>query len=186
MRSQFSKDTLDRLSEFPDDWPEVQYLPLEEGSFPSDLGPDDNYLEIGAAMLAILSRGNMTLRSNDVTDKPVISPNWLLDVGDQEQAVAAFKRIRQIASNSSIVLSEFNPGPSVNTDEEILAWLQGNMNLIYHGTSTCRMGPDSDEWAVTDSRARVRGVTGLRVVDASAMPFLTPGLPMGTVCKWHP
>ena len=105
---------------------------------PPSVGPDDYYMLIGSALLATSSRGNMTIQSADMNDRPVISPNWLLDVGDREQALSAFLRIREIVSNSTFVESEYIPGPDVRTDEEILDWLQNNMNLIYHGSSTCK------------------------------------------------
>jgi choline dehydrogenase len=91
----------------------------------------------------------------------------------------------------------------VTTRSEILEWLKNNMSLIYHATSSCKwsicpskrcrssthfctgkMGASNDTTAVVDSRARVRGVTGLRVVDASAFPFVPPGFPMATVCMY--
>ncbi|KAF5856600.1 hypothetical protein ETB97_007100 [Aspergillus alliaceus] len=112
---------------------------------------------------------------------PIISPNWLLDEGDQEQAIAALQRIREIAFNSTIVEEEYLPGPNVTTRTEILEWLKDNMSLIYHATSSCKMGISNDTTAVVDSRARVRGVTGLRVVDASVFPLVPPTFPMATV-----
>ncbi|KAI9369636.1 hypothetical protein BJX61DRAFT_545409 [Aspergillus egyptiacus] len=180
-RESFSQSTLDFLSTFPADWPEANYLSLEYGSYPPDLGPDDHYLTLGSALLTTSARGNVTIRSADIADPPVISPNWLLDAGDQEQAIAALQRIREIASHSTIVEEEYLPGKDVQTREEILDWLRENMSLIYHATSSCKMGADDDTTAVVDSRARVRGVTGLRVVDASAFPFVPPGFPMATV-----
>ncbi|EAW19762.1 GMC family oxidoreductase [Aspergillus fischeri NRRL 181] len=180
-RQEFSQSTRDFLNTFPRDWPEVNYLSLEYGSYPSDLGPDDNYLTIGSALLTTSARGNLTIQSSDIADPPIISPNWLLDEGDQEQAIAALQRIREIAFNSTIVEEEYLPGPNVTTRSEILEWLKNNMSLIYHATSSCKMGASNDTTAVVDSRARVRGVTGLRVVDASAFPFVPPGFPMATV-----
>ncbi|PKX89959.1 GMC family oxidoreductase [Aspergillus novofumigatus IBT 16806] len=171
------------FEKFPESyhWPEVNYLSLEYGSYPSDLGPNDNYLTIGSALLTTSARGNLTIQSADIADPPIISPNWLLDEGDQEQAIAALQRIREIAFNSTIVEEEYLPGPNVTTRSEILEWLKNNMSLIYHATSSCKMGASDDTTAVVDSRARVRGVTGLRVVDASAFPFVPPGFPMATV-----
>jgi choline dehydrogenase len=105
-RQEFSQSTRDFLDTFPRDWPEVNYLSLEYGSYPSDLGPNDNYLTIGSALLTTSARGNLTIQSADIADPPVISPNWLLDEGDQEQAIAALQRIREIAFNSTIVEEE--------------------------------------------------------------------------------
>ena len=80
----------------------------------------------------------MTIRSTDTLDPPLISPNWLLNEGDQEQAVAAFLRIREIAAASGIVESEYEPGANVSTQADILQWLKNNMNLIYHAASSCK------------------------------------------------
>ncbi|KAE8386434.1 hypothetical protein BDV23DRAFT_175414 [Aspergillus alliaceus] len=150
-----NQSTRDFLDTFPSDWPEANYLSLEYGSYPSDLGPDDNYLTTGSTLLTTS--------------------------GDQEQAIAALQRIREIAFNSTIVEEEYLPGPNVTTRTEILEWLKDNMSLIYHATSSCKMGISNDTTAVVVSRARVRGVTGLRVVDASAFPLVPPTFPMATV-----
>lgn len=135
---QFSNKTRQFLDTFPDDWPEVNYLSLEYGDNPTDLGPDDNYITLGSALSTTSSRGNITIKSADMADGPVISPNWLLDQGDQEQAIAALQRIREITFNSTIVQSEYRPGSNVTSREDILEWLKENMSLIYHGASTCQ------------------------------------------------
>ncbi|KAJ5816975.1 hypothetical protein N7447_009208 [Penicillium robsamsonii] len=137
-RQEFSQSTRNFLETFPSDWPETNYLSLEYDSYPSDLGPDDNYLTIGSALLTTSAQGNLTIQSADITDLPIISPNWLLDEGDQEQAIAALQRIREIAFNSTIVEEEYLPGRNVTTRTEILEWLKDNTSLIYHATSSCK------------------------------------------------
>lgn len=77
--------------------------------------------------------------------------------------------------------SNFSPGPRVTTDEEILAFIRQDAIELYHASATCAMGKKGDLMAVVDSNARVFGVQGLRVVDASAFPFLPPGHPQSTV-----
>jgi choline dehydrogenase len=141
LRQQFSNATLDYLASLPSDWPEAEYLDLAYSSFPSDLGPDDQYLQLGCAMLSPASRGNMTIRSNCILDPPRINPNWLADEGDRQQAVAALKRIRQIMNGTGFVVEPYAPPASVVTDAEILEWLQDNMSLIYHPSSTCELSP---------------------------------------------
>jgi choline dehydrogenase-like flavoprotein len=69
----------------------------------------------------------------------------------------------------------------VQTDEDILNFAGGNIVTIWHAAGTCKTGSDDDEFAVLDSKARVRGVNGLRVVDASAFPILPPGHPQATI-----
>lgn len=133
-----SNATLSFLDSLPTDWPDSEYLAIEASGFPEDIGPNDNYLSFGCAMLGTSSRGNMTIRSTDVLDSPIISPNWLLDEGDGEQAVAQLQRIREIMNNSPGTIREYEPGPEVQTYDEILNWLRDNMNLIYHATATCK------------------------------------------------
>jgi choline dehydrogenase len=72
---------------------------------------------------------------------------------------------------------EYKPGPEVQSDEEIWDWIQKVVITIWHAASTCKMGRSEHEIAAVDSKARVYGVEGLRVVDASAFPFLTSGHP---------
>ncbi len=138
LRNNFSKSTLDFLDTLPSDWPEAEFLPLAYAAIPADVSSTDNYLLLGSALLSTSSRGNMTITSANTLDPPIISPNWLLDPGDAEQAVAALLRIREIAAASGIVESEYQPGANVSTHAEILDWLRNNMNLIYHAASTCK------------------------------------------------
>ncbi|XXH00675.1 hypothetical protein Hte_007025 [Hypoxylon texense] len=181
-RRDYSNSTLAGLASFPADWPEVEWAPYEAGFPPTgEVGPDDYYLSISGVMLAALARGNVTITSADMLDPPVVNPNWLGVEGDAEQAYAIVQRMREIASYASIVEQEILPGPNVTGKDATIRWLRDNMGYIFHGASTCRMGPDSDPENVVDSRARVKGVTGLRVVDASAFPSLPPGHPMSTV-----
>lgn len=77
---------------------------------------------------------------------------------------------------------EYFPGIEIQTDEEILEVIRNTMMTIYHAACTCKMGTSNDSMAVVDNKARVFGVRGLRVVDASAFPLLPPGHPQSTVC----
>ena len=111
--------------------------------------------------------------------------HWLSDPADGEVLVAAFKRVRQ-AWNSSAVAGiiagpEITPGDAVTTDAQILAFIRSAAQPIWHASSTCAMGKPGDKSAVVDTKARVSGVKGLRVVDASAIPFSLPGHPQSTV-----
>jgi len=73
------------------------------------------------------------------------------------------------------------PGLNVTSDAEILSYIMDTASPIWHASSTCKMGKPTDETAVVDSQARVFGVTGLRIVDASVFPFQLPGHPQATV-----
>lgn len=119
-------------------------------------------------------------------DAPLIDPAWLVDERDQEMAIASFKYARLLANTTSMrkVISsggEVLPGPAVQTDAEILGYLQQAVASYYHASCTCKMGRRNDSMAVIDSEAKVIGVQGLRVVDVSSFPFLIPGQPQGTV-----
>lgn len=100
-----------------------------------------------------------------------------------------FKRIRQAFTSeqmSPVVLGEeYFPGKATQDDFDILDWIRDNMMTLWHPACTCKMGASSDPLAVVDSKSRVYGVNRLRVVNASAFPFLPPGHPQSSVCKFH-
>lgn len=100
--------------------------------------------------------------------------------------IAIFKRVRQAfqsdAMAPTVIGEEYYPGPAVQSDEEILKYIHDNVMTLWHPAGTCKMGTRDDAGAVVDSEARVFGVQGLRVVDASALPFLPPGHPQSTCC----
>lgn len=143
-------------------------------------------------MLGVLitptSRGNVTLKSADTSDLPIINPNWLGDTADQDVAIAMFKRMRQAFQSEAmapvIIGDEYYPGTGVQSDSETLEFIKNNVMTLWHAACTCKMGTSDDDMAVVDSQARVFGVNGLRVVDASAFPFLPPGHPQSTVCEY--
>ena len=174
-------------STFGSDWPDVELLPFDNDLV--SLPPDTrNYVTSLIGLVAPFSRGNVTINSTDTTQNPIISPNWLTDPRDLEVAVAAFKRAREVFSQSSIkgIINggaEVFPGANITSDADILQVIMETATTISHAAGTCAMGQTTDPMAVVDTQARVIGVTGLRVVDASAFPFLPPGHPQGTVCK---
>ena len=144
------------------------------------------YATILATLVAPLSRGQVTLASADPYVKPLIDPNWLTHPADQAVAVAAYKRVRAAFASrfmSSILADpvEYWPGPGVETDSQILATIADSLQTVWHASCSCRMGKVDDSTAVVDSRARVIGVEGLRVVDASSFAILPPGHPQSTI-----
>ena len=190
-RQNLTAATQSRLNlTFPADWPEIEYLVsssfLGYNTNYTDIDPNDGYqyATISAALVAPLSRGNITISSPHATDPPLINPNWLTDPADNEVAIAAFKRIREIWQymNGTTIGPEYFPGTSnVSTDAEILSFIRESLIQVWHAAGTCKMGKRGDGMAVLDSRARVFGVSGLRVVDASSFPLLPPGHPQATV-----
>jgi choline dehydrogenase len=124
------------------------------------------------------SHGEITLRSADPTAAPLIDPRYFSDPADLEHLVAGVKLGREIAATApfaELTGGEHFPGPSVQTDDELRAWIRLSVNTIFHPTGTCKMGPAGDALAVVDPELRVHGLRGLRVADASVMPEIIGG-----------
>jgi choline dehydrogenase len=119
------------------------------------------------------SRGDLTLRSPNVADKPVIRANYLTAPSDIRIMLESAKLGRRIAATNpfaGLIEREEFPGPKTDADDEMLDYIRGNGTTVYHPCGTNRMGTDSR--SVVDSELRVRGVQGLRVVDASVFPLV--------------
>jgi choline dehydrogenase-like flavoprotein len=124
------------------------------------------------------SRGSLHLAGPDPAAAPDIRPNYLSTEDDRRVAVESLKWARRIVSQPAMAPfapEEYKPGAHVASDEELLVAAGDLGTTIFHPVGTARMGPDGDERAVVDGRLRVRGVSGLRVVDASVMPTITSG-----------
>jgi choline dehydrogenase len=123
------------------------------------------------------SRGSLRLRSANPADHPTIDPNYLATETDRRMMREGLKRLREICAQAALapyIGEELRPGRSVTTDAELDALVRDTADSIYHPVGTCRMG--SDAGAVVDPvTMRVRGLTGLRVADASIMPTLVAG-----------
>jgi choline dehydrogenase len=122
------------------------------------------------------SRGSLRIKSADPAVPPEIRINYLATETDRTANVEGLKILRKILHAPALkpyVVDEYDPGPKVTTDAELLAYCRRRGSTIYHPTSTCRMG--NDPLAVVDQRLRVRGIEGLRVVDCSVMPDLVSG-----------
>jgi choline dehydrogenase len=192
--SNLSVGALADLATFAEDWPEIEYI-APGGYFGYSTNyqknnPTDayNYATIVSGMVAPLSRGTIDIASNDTSDPPIINPNWLTHPTDKAVAIAAFKRTREIWESEAMreitIGEEYFPGKAqVSTDDEIWEFIQQSFSTIFHAACTCKMGRSDDPNTVVDTKARVIGVKGLRVVDASALPLLPPGHPMATICK---
>jgi choline dehydrogenase len=122
------------------------------------------------------SRGHVRIKSADPAAHPAITLNYLATEADLRVAVAGLKFTRRIMAANALARfapEEWLPGPNVATDAELKRAAGDLGTTIFHPVGTCRMGVDS--LAVVDDRLRVRGVAGLRVVDASVMPRITSG-----------
>ena len=124
------------------------------------------------------SRGTVNIKSADFKAAPAIAPNYLSTDEDRKVAADSLRVTRRICAQPALAKyapEEWKPGPQYQTDED-LARLAGDIaTTIFHPVGTTRMGRDDDPMAVLDSHLRVRGIGGLRVVDAGAMPTITSG-----------
>jgi choline dehydrogenase len=124
------------------------------------------------------SRGSIRIVSPDWRKPPEIRPNYLSDPRDRAVAANAIRVTRRIVGMPALAKYrpvEFKPGVDHQTEEELIRAAGDIGTTIFHPVGTARMGPDGDPLAVVDARLRVRGVFGLRVVDASVMPTITSG-----------
>jgi choline dehydrogenase/4-pyridoxate dehydrogenase len=131
-----------------------------------------------AALLRPESRGELTLASADPRVAPRIRQNFLATQKDWETMRRGVRLVREIGRQKSLAPfagAEISPGPDCRSDAEIDAHIRATGITVHHPLGTCKMGPPSDPMAVVDGELRVRGVEGLRVVDASVMPDLVGG-----------
>jgi len=133
-------------------------------------------ITIGGYLMRPESHGFVQITSADPSAAPAIQANFLTDERDRAGAIALFRWIRRFTSQPALknfIIEETRPGITIETDEQILAAYQELSQTAYHVSGTCRMG--NDRQSVVDTRLRVRGVQGLRVVDSSIMPTLISG-----------
>lgn len=133
-------------------------------------------MTLGVTQLRPESEGTVHARSRDPAVGPAIRPNFLASAVDQTCLVDAMKLARRIVGRSAMqrfVDHEMSPGNAVQDDAGWLDFARRNGQTIYHPTGTCRMGREAD--AVVDPRLRVRGLQGLRIVDASVIPRMVSG-----------
>jgi choline dehydrogenase len=123
------------------------------------------------------SRGAVTLRSADPGQEPRIEHRYVTDPEGHDKAVLldGLLRARDLAGESPLreaLGEELAPGAALQGDEELLAWIEANIEHYYHPVGTCAMGVESDEQAVTDTRGRIRGLENAYVADCSIVPVI--------------
>ncbi len=161
--------------------PDLHLFPILLPAAPVGRQPPDAGYALAASVVAPDSRGTIQLADADPQAAPVINPGFLRDQRDTDRLEAGLGMIRQatacLACFSRVRAAEAHPGPGVTTSAALRAWIRGTVGSYWHPAGTCRIGPDTDPGAVVDPQLRVRGITGLRVADASVMPVI-PNAPL--------
>ncbi len=128
----------------------------------------------GVWQMRPLSRGYVLVRSPDPREQPAINPRYLAEDTDRRAMIGGLKFLRRLFAAPSLakyVVSENMPGPSVQTDDQLLDYARQNGSTVYHASCSCMMG--NHAMSVVDSELRVHGLDALRVIDASIMPAVS-------------
>ncbi len=140
--------------------------------------PAQRAMSVLVGFVDVASRGRIRLRRADPRHRPAIDPGYLSDDRDARALAAGLKMAREFVTArpmAAICRSELAPGAHVRSDAELLRYVQTSVVTLYHPVGTCAMGGESRRNSVVDPELRVRGVAGLRVVDASVMPSVPRG-----------
>ncbi len=162
------------------DWPTIQMFCVPTVYLDRDVmgaDPGDG-VTINSLLLRPKSRGSVTLASGDPFADPVVDTRIFSHPDDLRVTMAGLRYARTVLAASpmrELIDREIFPGAEVTSDEAIAAHCRRTVKTGYHPVGTCRMGHDGDPDAVLDSRLRVRGTRGLRVIDASLMPTIVSG-----------
>jgi len=159
--------------------PNLQYhvQPLSLERFGEALHPF-NAFTASVCNLRPTSRGSVHINSRDVMAKPLIQPNYLSTSEDQQVAIDSIRLTRKIVAQMPLQKfspQEIKPGDTLQNDDELMRAAGDIGTTIFHPVGTCKMGSSNDPMAVLDADLKVRGILGLRVVDASVMPSITSG-----------
>lgn len=159
--------------------PDVQFhvIPFSAEKPGEFLHPYSGYT-VSVCQLRPESRGWLTLKDADPATPPAIHPNYLATETDRQTMVDGMKLIRRVMGQKAIapyVAEEVHPGPAVEGDEALLAYVREKGTTIFHPSCTCMMGPADNPMAVVDARLKVHGLAGLRVADCSIMPAVVSG-----------
>ena len=159
------------------DRPDIQiaFIPGQRGKDGRQFGWGHGF-SISAVLLRPRSRGEITLASADPMDRPRIDPRFFSDPEDLEILLRGFNEARRLTYTAPFDAyrgAERIPGPEIDGGPALTDWVRENASTIFHPVGTCRMGADQN--SVVDPELRVRGIEGLRVVDASVMPTIVGG-----------
>ena len=171
----FTRDGL----ETPD--AQLFYIPFTRGEEPGTLARQSGFTLMGN-LCRPESRGHVRVRSSNSREPPTIVANYLSTDADKAGAIAILRMLGRIADASplrDVILKERWPGPGFSSDEEMLELVRASASTAFHYAGTCRIGTDA--MAVVNPDLTVRGISGLRVADASVMPTIISGNP-NAVC----
>jgi choline dehydrogenase len=160
------------------DRPDVQYtFMVGMKDNPRTLPRKHGYF-LHMAVLRATTRGQLELASSDPATRPVMRPNFLEQPSDVKTLTRALREARRIVTMLALQRlsgAELSPGPAVQDDAAMEAFIRAKLATTYHPAGTCKMGPAADTLAVVDAQLRVHGVQRLRIADASIMPNLIGG-----------
>ncbi len=160
-------------------YPNIEYhvQPLSLDAFGEPLH-SFNAFTASVCNLNPTSRGTVHIKSPHFEDAPAIAPNYLSTPEDRQVAADSLRVTRKIVSQSALAKyqpEEFKPGVQFQSDEDLTRLAGDIATTIFHPVGSTKMGKEDDPMAVVDSHLRVRGIKGLRVVDAGVMPLITSG-----------
>lgn len=153
---------------------DCQFTPTIWGS-----DPESRYMDcvnLQPCLVGTRSAGRVRLADADPDAEPVIDPAYLThkeDVAVMLQALRLSRRLAASEAFAGLLGEEVKPGPQVQSDEDLIRYIRDHVETCFHPVGTCRMGPD--DMAVVDANLRLRGIAGLRVIDASIMPSIING-----------
>ena len=157
-------------------WADIQLMGLSVPfALPGTPTPPAHAFSIVPALMYPRSRGRLTLASADPSVQPLIDPAYLTDPRDAAALVDAFEIARDVLARPALknwIAEELLPGPKITTRAALEAHIRATSWPFYHPVSTCRMGRVENDMAVVDPQCRVRGLTGLRIIDASIFPSI--------------
>lgn len=160
--------------------PDLQ-LHFSPGSFAQGIaGKLDDFdgMTLGFYQSRPSSQGEVRIQSKDPDQLPWIQPNYIVDAADRQVVINGLRRARELLHSEALApyieRDEFPPADA-QTDEELLQCAREQGGTAWHFMGTCKMGPDHDPLAVVDASLRVKGIKGVRVVDASIMPTMPAG-----------
>ncbi|MDA0263047.1 MAG: mycofactocin system GMC family oxidoreductase MftG [Chloroflexi bacterium] len=152
---------------------DIQVQPLTSGP----MGHEADEIRVGCRLEFPLGTGELTLAAADPSVQPRLDYRFLVDRSDKERLREAVRECAQIFEDpgfEAVIDSRISPTTEqMESDELLEVWIASTLSIAGHTCGTCRMGPESDKNSVVDQWCRVRGVEGLRVIDASVMPDIT-------------